>query len=246
MKHRVRKTQVKKRKTGGRRYTMRGGFRDAIEACEQIARAATEKDAKKIYRKATLQFHPDRPTGSTEQMQQLEDCYNQKSGKNTREFVYEGSPPKPTPEPEPAPPPPPTPPPKRKSTPGPPPAQSESPPIPPEHPRGGVGVIFFPKGDSLDTYNYDEQSKTRLEEILMNGYSSDPIHVLDEILRSRGAFIMTIDENVTEEQLVEELINNGIDTQTSIDFISEALQNQYPDISFPTKRRYDLVVLGDI
>ena len=64
----------KLRKRSGRYRTLRGGFRDVKDACEQIAKAAGDAAKKKIYRKAVLQFHPDKG-GDKEQFQALENCF---------------------------------------------------------------------------------------------------------------------------------------------------------------------------
>jgi hypothetical protein len=218
MKRWVGKTRVKKQKKV-RRQTMRGGFRDVKDACDQIAKAKTDSEAKKIFRKAAIKFHPDKG-GSEEDMKKLKNCLDDK---------LEGGP-EWAPEEEPAPPKPAPAPPKPKPAPAP-------APEPPKVSR--VNFILIPKGSSIESLDYIDVDTVK--RTLINAYKTNPIPVTDYVLQSYDMFLLRIEKGVTEEEFLSTMVEQGAN-EGDIERIGEYLQDVYPEISFPTKQEYDLVV----
>lgn len=242
---------------------MRGGFRDVTDACDQIAKASNEKDAGKIYRKAVLQFHPDRPTGSTKEMQQLENCFAKKTKKDEETFVYEGPAAEPVPEPEPAPPPPPPPPPRPRPAPAPAPAPpprpraEPGPPPPPPQPQPQpqyrrVGVAFIPKGTTITQDNIDSMDQQQIENLsqtLMNSFAQNPINWLNALLPEYDVTILTVHPGTTEAELIDELREEGAKfnrelDQEDLNNLLENILQIYPDFTLPAPRRYDMLIFA--
>ena len=62
----MKKRSATKKRNIRRRRTLRGGFRDVTDACDQIYAAANVSAAKKIWRKASLQFSVDKGGNSVD------------------------------------------------------------------------------------------------------------------------------------------------------------------------------------
>ena len=68
-----------RRRRSQRRKTRRIQLGGVIQECVDISQAKTVADAKNIYKKASLKYHPDKPGGKTELFQELGNCFETRS-----------------------------------------------------------------------------------------------------------------------------------------------------------------------
>lgn len=252
---RVRKTKIN-RKRRNRHKTMRGGFRDTNDACSQIRGAPTKEAAAKIQRKASLQFHPDRPGGSVEAMQKVNNCFDEKYPPEAD--LEPGTPAAPAPAPAPAPAEPewgyrqprnyfdPR---NWQGGPGlniPPPPRARPAPAAPAAAVGPqyserIGFAVIPKGTDARTLNPGGRDPGKLGNMIKTAYAEHPEEVMNLILRCSTVIVISIDPGVTENEFINHLRADGM-TDEEIVEIGNNMQELYPDISFPTTRQYDIML----
>ena len=208
----MKKTAV--RKKAPRRKTMRGGFKTAAEACAEIAKSKNVADAKRIYRKASLIFHPDKG-GDAEEFKKLGDCLEK----------FETS--KVAPPPAPAP--------SRPAQGGPPsPPQAKPAPKPREEPYIEIPYVLIPRGSDLSTIDKS------VIDVMNASYNRNPEGLHQTLLNMANLFVVVLPEGTRERDMRRFLISANIPEYNHQAFLDN-VEEMYPGIQFPLKEDYPVV-----
>lgn len=210
----MKKTAV--RKKAPRRKTMRGGYKTAAEACADIAASKSVADAKKIYRKASLKFHPDKG-GDAEEFKKLGDCME--------EFeTSKVAPPPAAAQSRPA----------QGGPPSPPQAKPAPKPKPREDPDIHIPYTFIPMGTNISEIDPEVVDAMNAE------YSMHPESLHQAILNFASLFVAVLPKGARERDMLRFFQQAKI-PEENYDAVLDSIQALYPDIAFPLKEDYPIV-----